>query len=116
MRPEISPGRAVLLAIGDEEILERQGARRRSSRSSSSAPSAINAGGMSPIGEPLAMLPPTVPEARTCFEPRRRSSLAEIGIDAGEMRRGFGIGGGAPIASSVAIVFDRIERPPAAER
>ena len=33
--------------------------------STSSAPSAINAGGVSPMGDPFAMLPPIVPAART---------------------------------------------------
>src|SRR5208282_4720983 len=37
-------------------------------------PSAISAGARSPIGEPLAILPPTVPLARTCFEPKRRNN------------------------------------------
>ena len=34
-------------------------------RSSTVAPNAISIGARSPIGEPLAMLPPTVPQART---------------------------------------------------
>jgi hypothetical protein len=48
----------VLLAVGDEvfEIV-----RRLPRRSVSRAPSAINGGGVSPIGEPLAILPPIVP-------------------------------------------------------
>jgi hypothetical protein len=41
-------------------------------RSTRVAPAAIRAGGMSPIGEPLAMLPPIVPLLRTWVEPSRR--------------------------------------------
>ena len=50
-------------------------------RRCSVVPSAIRAGIVSPIGEPLAMLPPSVPTARTCLAPRRRKQLDEIGID-----------------------------------
>ena len=42
-------------------------------------PSAIRAGARSPIGDPLAMFPPTVPLARTCFEPKRRMSSLRSG-------------------------------------
>ena len=48
-------------------------------RSTSVAPSAIRAGGMSPIGEPLAMLPTIVPLLRTCAAPRRRISSPSDG-------------------------------------
>ena len=58
-------GLAVLLAVGDEEIFERQGAGLRRALQRQRAPSAISAGGVSPIGEPLAMLPPIVPTVRT---------------------------------------------------
>ena len=60
------------LAVAEEEILQRQLARaaRRDERQPSS-PSAISTGGMSPIGEPLAILPPIVPMVRTCREPSR---------------------------------------------
>ena len=52
---------------------------RRPRRSVSSAPSAINAGGMSPIGEPLAILPPIVPALRTWTPPIRRTSSPRSG-------------------------------------
>jgi len=35
------------------------------------APSAISAGGVSPMGEPLAILPPMVPMLRTCHPAMR---------------------------------------------
>ena len=74
-----SPGCAVLLAVGDEEGLERQRPpRRRPCAASPSRPSAISGGGVSPIGEPLAMLPPTVPIARTCQPPIRRQKSREV--------------------------------------
>ena len=41
---------------------------------STEASSAIRAGARSPMGEPLAILPPTVACARTCREPKRCSS------------------------------------------
>ena len=34
---------------------------------------------MSPMGEPLARLPPMVPDARTCAEPKRRMISAKSG-------------------------------------
>jgi hypothetical protein len=43
-------------------------------RNVSVAPSAISGGGVSPIGEPLAMLPPMVPMLRTCSPPMRSTS------------------------------------------
>ncbi len=48
-------------------------------RSSTVASSTMRAGGVSPMGEPLAMLPQTVPAVRTCLEPRRRSSSPRSG-------------------------------------
>ena len=47
-------------------------------RSVTVAPMAISAGGVSPIGEPLAMFPPTVPIARTCQPPIRRQYSREV--------------------------------------
>ena len=51
-------------------------------RSVTVAPMAISAGGVSPIGEPLAMLPPTVPIARTCQPPIRRQKSERCGNSA----------------------------------
>ena len=79
--------RAVLLAVGEEEILERDvRAARGPRRSVSAAPSAISAGGRSPIGEPLAMLPPTVPALRIWMRAEAAHQLAEIGMEPGERR------------------------------
>ena len=57
------------------------GISRRSTprRSVSRASSAISAGGRSPIGEPLAMLPPTVPALRIWMEAKRRISSPRSG-------------------------------------
>ena len=60
-------------------------------RSVSSAPSAIRAGGMSPIGEPLAILPPIVPALRTWSAADAADQLAEIGVEAGERLARLGI-------------------------
>ena len=49
-------------------------------RSVSVAPSAIRGGGVSPIGEPLAMLPPIVPMLRTCSPPMRSNSGPSAGM------------------------------------
>jgi hypothetical protein len=43
------------------------------------APSAIRAGGLSPMGEPLAILPPTVAAFLTCQPPKRRTSSPRSG-------------------------------------
>jgi hypothetical protein len=64
--------RTVLPAIGEEEILSAMRRRASPLRRINSAPSAMRAGGVSPIGEPLAMLPPTVPMLRTCQPAMRR--------------------------------------------
>jgi hypothetical protein len=60
---------AVLLAVVEEEVLQRQVRVLSPLRRCSVAPSAISGGGLSPMGEPLAMLPPTVAAFRTCTEP-----------------------------------------------
>ena len=46
------------------------------------APMAISAGGVSPIGEPLAIFPPTVPIVRTCQPPIRRQNSERCGNSA----------------------------------
>ena len=79
---------------------------RSTLRSSSVASSAISAGARSPIGEPLAMLPPTVPEARTCTEPKRRIDFAEIGIDRRQSREALAHG------VTVAPMRERVARRP----
>ena len=53
-------------------------------------PSAISAGIESPIGEPLAMLPPSVPALRIGGEAKRRAQLVELRIVTDE--RGEGVG------------------------
>ncbi len=74
-------GLPFLLAIGNEEILQRQSRLSGPFRRCSVAPSAISAGARSPIGEPLAMLPPTVPDARTCRESEAMHEHPQIGVD-----------------------------------
>ena len=62
-------GAAVLFAIVDEEIFQAGStAGHRRCRRCRVAPSAISAGGPSPMGEPLAILPPMVAALRTCSE------------------------------------------------
>ena len=48
-------------------------------RRTTRAPSAISAGGPSPMGEPLAILPPMVAALRTCTEAKRRSNSPKSG-------------------------------------
>ena len=48
-------------------------------RRTSFVPMAINAGGLSPIGEPLAMFPPKVAEFRTCVDAYRVSNGVRLG-------------------------------------
>ena len=43
-------------------------------------PSAISGGGVSPMGEPLAILPPMVPMLRTCSPPMRWMNGFSAGI------------------------------------
>ena len=47
---------------------------------------------MSPIGEPLAMLPPIVPMLRTCSPPMRSNSGPSAGMRFGERRERLGVG------------------------
>ena len=70
----------VLLAVGDEEVLERQRAALVAAPQHERGAGAISAGGPSPIGEPLAMLPPMVPALRICTRGEAAQQLAEVGI------------------------------------
>src|SRR6185369_7014601 len=78
------------------------------------APRAINTGGMSPIGEPLAILPPIVPMARTCFEPSRRRSSPTSG-SISEVMLGFGIGRAASERNCLGGLLDPVQLIDAAD-
>ena len=83
---------AVLLAVGEEVVLQRhvrrslaaaQHQRRRRPRSGPA--------GMSPIGEPLAMLPQMVPRLRTCNAAEASQQFAELGMQFAERRLRVGV-------------------------
>jgi len=73
-----------------------------------SAPSAMSSGGLSPMGEPLAMLPPMVPDARTCFDPavaapsRKSGSIAGKRIERLRIGRARANAHGGPLVSTAA--------------
>ena len=63
----------------------------------SSASIAINAGALSPIGEPFAMFPPKVAAFLTCVEPYLVSNSANDGASTEAHLRSFSILTPAPI-------------------
>ena len=106
----------VLLAVVEEEVFQRDLApARRRDAAPAVAPSAIRAGGRSPIGEPLAMLPPIVPALRTCSPPKRRISSSSWGESAASARRTSTWLAIAPMRRCVALVVDLAQRLAAAE-
>jgi hypothetical protein len=77
-----SSARQHVLAVAGVEVLQRQVAVAARDSSTTCAPSAISSGIESPIGEPLATLPPSVPELRTGRPAKRLAKVLSCGRSA----------------------------------